>query len=148
MANPRTIAKLESRIHERVAHCLEFELADPRVGMITLTGVKLSPDLSLADIRYTVLGGASERSKAEHMLQSAAGFIQRQVGSVLSMRRTPTLRFHFDASLEESRRLDQLIAGALERDKEIHSKGQAAAEPLTDAEDEDSGELDEAEPGG
>ena len=53
MANPRTIAKLESRIHERVAHCLEFELADPRVGMITLTGVKLSPDLSLASAQST-----------------------------------------------------------------------------------------------
>ena len=90
-----------------------------------------------------MLGGTSERSKAEHMLQSAAGFIQRQVGRVLTMRRTPTLRFHFDASLEEARRLDQLIAGALERDKEINSKGQATAQPTTD--DEEPGDLDQEE---
>jgi ribosome-binding factor A len=143
MANPRTIAKLEARIHERISHCLEFELNDPRTGMITLTGVKLSVDLSLADVRYTVLGGASERSKAEHMLGSAAGFIQRQVGRVLTMRRTPTLRFHYDESLEEARRLDQLIAGALERDRQIHASGQAP--PIEDPESDAEPDPDEVE---
>ena len=142
MANPRTIAKLEARIHELVSYCLEFELSDPRTWMITLTGVTLSPDLSFADVRYTVYGGAAERSKAEHMLASAAGFIQRQVGRVLSMRRTPTLRFHYDESLEEARRVDQLIAGALERDRLIQSQGQAPPIPAEDeleagADDED-----------
>jgi len=123
MASPRTIAKIEARIHERAAYCLQFELADPRSGMITLTGVKLSPDLSIARIRYTVLGGPAERSKAEHMLASAAGFIQRQVGRVLDMRRTPTLHFHYDEGLEEARRVEDLIAQALERDKRIHQEG-------------------------
>jgi ribosome-binding factor A len=125
MANPRTIAKLEARIHERVAYCLDFEVSDPRAGMITVTGVKLSTDLSIADVRYTVLGEAADRSKAEHMLASAAGFIQRQVGRVLSMRRTPTLRFHYDESLVEAQRLDRLIADALQRDREIHAQGKA-----------------------
>ncbi len=142
MANPRTIAKLESRIHERVAYALEFEVSDPRAGMITLTGVKLTSDLSLADIRYTVLGGTGERTKAEHMLASAAGFIQRQVGRVLSMRRTPTLRFHYDESLERSLRLDSLIAGALERDRKIHDAGHAPEAPAADGspDSEDEGE--------
>lgn len=129
MASPRTIAKLEARIHERVSHCIEFEIADPRGGMITLTSVKLSSDLSIAHIRYTVFGGAAERSKAEHMLESAAGFIQRQLGRVLTMRRTPALRFHYDESLEESRRLDDLIHSALERDLKIHESGHAPPQP-------------------
>ncbi|MEO6708134.1 MAG: 30S ribosome-binding factor RbfA [Planctomycetota bacterium] len=151
MASPRTIAKLEARIHERVAHCIEFEIADPRGGMITLTGVKLSTDLSIAHVRYTVFGGTSERSKAEHMLESAAGFIQRQVGRVLSMRRTPALRFHYDESLEEARRLDELIHEALERDQEIHQSGHAppisgelATDPTLAADADDSGDEDEA----
>lgn len=133
MANPRTIAKIEARIHERAAHCIQFEISDPRAGMITLTGVKLSPDLSIARIRYTVLGGASERSKAEHMLASAAGFIQRQVGRVLDMRRTPTLHFHYDEAAEEARRVDSLISQALQRDREIHASGHAETEPTVEA---------------
>jgi len=145
VASPRTIAKLEARIHERAAHCIEFELADPRGGMITLTGVKLSPDLSIAHIRYTVLGGASERVKAEHMLESAAGFIQRQVARVLDMRRTPALKFHYDESLEEAIRLDGLIHSALERDRRIHETGKA---PPDGSEPEESapGDSDEGPP--
>jgi ribosome-binding factor A len=93
--------------------------------MLTVTGVELSSDLSVADVRYTVLGGAGERAKAEHMLQSARGFIQRQLSRVLSMRRTPTLRFHYDESVEKAERLDRLIAGALERDRKIQEQGRA-----------------------
>ena len=48
MANPRSIARLEARIHERVAHCLEFEVSDPRSAFITVTKVELSTDLSIA----------------------------------------------------------------------------------------------------
>lgn len=125
MASERTIAKLEARIHERVAYCLDFEIADPRAGMITVTGVKLSSDLSVANVRFTVLGDSAERNKAEHMLASAAGFIQRQLGRVLDMRRTPTLKFHYDESLDEARRVDRLIADALERDTRIKSDGRA-----------------------
>lgn len=143
MASPRTIAKLEARIHERAAYCLQFELADPRAGMITLTGVKLSPDLSIARIRYTVLGGPAERSKALHMLDSAAGFIQRQVGRVLDMRRTPTLHFHYDESLDEAIRVDSLIAKALERDREIHDQGRAAESKPLDAR---AGDEDRSDP--
>ena len=99
--------------------------------MITVTGVKLSTDLSVADVRYTVLGGPAERAKAEHRLQSARGFNQRQLARVLSMRRTPTLRFHYDESVEEAARLDRLIAGALERDREIHEQGRASIDPAS-----------------
>lgn len=144
MASERTIAKLEARIHERVAYCLDFEIADPRAGMITVTGVKLSSDLSVANVRFTVLGDSGERTKAEHMLASAAGFIQRQLGRVLDMRRTPTLKFHYDESLDEARRVDRLIADALQRDTKIKSEGRAPVDSGTkagdsEAKDESSG---------
>ena len=123
MANPRTIARLEAQILRRAAHCLQFEVSDPRATFITLTGVELSKDLANAKVSYSVLGDETERSKAEHMLESATGFIQRQVASILSTRVTPRLRFVYDASLEEAARLDLLIREARDRDREINPDG-------------------------
>jgi ribosome-binding factor A len=123
MVNPRTIAKLEARIHERAAHALEFEVRDPRATFITITRVELSPDLSIAKVYYSVLGTKSDRSKAEHMLASAGGFIQRQVARVLDTRRVPRLVWHFDESLIKAQELDKAIQKALERDKVIAETG-------------------------
>ena len=85
MANPRTIARLEARILERAAVCLQSEVSDPRASFITVTRVKLSPDLSSGRIYYSVLGTEGDKSKAEHMLESAAGFLQRQIALAIQM---------------------------------------------------------------
>jgi len=120
MANPRTIARLEARILERAAYCLQFELADPRGSFITLTRVKLSSDLSVARIYYSVLGGPSEKSKAGHMLEHAGGFIQRQVARVLELRRMPRLVWQADESAEQAADIARLIREARERDMAIN----------------------------
>jgi ribosome-binding factor A len=121
--NPRTKARLEARILERAAHAIEFEVRDPRATFITLTRVELSPDLSIAKIYWSVLGGPGDRSKAEHMLESAGGFIQRQVARVLETRRVPRLAWYFDESLIKAQELDKAIRAALERDKVIAETG-------------------------
>jgi ribosome-binding factor A len=125
MASQRTIARLEARIHERAAHCLEFEIADPRACFITITRVELATDLASGKIHYSVLGSAADRSRAKHMLESAAGYIQRRVARVLEMRRVPHLRWIYDDSIERAAKLDKAIHDALERDQEIHAKGRA-----------------------
>lgn len=125
MANPRTIARLEARILERAAYCVEFELRDPRAGMVTITRVELSSDLSSGKIFYSVLGTEAEKSKAAHMLDSAAGFIQRKVARVLEMRRIPHLRWVYDKSIEEAARMDDVISSAIERDQDIQAEGKA-----------------------
>ena len=125
MANPRTIARLEARILERAAHCVAFELNDPRAGMVTVTRVELSSDLTSGKIYYSVLGSAADKSKAAHMLESAAGFIQRKVARVLDLRRVPHLRWVFDESIENAARLDDRIREALERDRRIQAEGHA-----------------------
>lgn len=143
MATPRTIARLEARIQERAAYCLEFELSDPRTAFITITRVELTPDLVSGKIHYSVLGDEGERSKARHMLKSAAGYIQRQVGRVLQLRRIPRLDWYYDDSLALAARMDDLIRGAIERDEQIHDHGASDEAP----EDSDSagapGETDE-----
>lgn len=141
MANPRTIARLEARIHERAAHCLQFEIRDPRATFVTITKVELSPDITSGRIHWSVLGGQAERSKAEHMLRSAAGFIQRQVAGVLSLRRMPHLRWVYDDSLEVADQMDRLIREARERDRAI-SGGEAAADLARPAAEDDDAEDD------
>ena len=132
MANARTIARLEARIRERAAYCLEFEIKDPRASFITITKVELASDIASGKIHYSVLGDASEHSKAEHMLESASGYIQRQVARVLQLRRMPHLRWVYDDSLAEASRMDQLIKEARERDQEISGGEEGEAEGATE----------------
>jgi ribosome-binding factor A len=147
MANPRTKARLEARIQERAAYCLQFEIRDPRASFVTITRVELSPDLTSGRIHYSVLGGQPERSKAEHMLRSAAGFIQRQVARVLTLRRMPHLRWVYDDSLEVADNMDRLIREARERDRAISGvvEDDAGGDVQDDEDDEvgEDGELDE-----
>jgi ribosome-binding factor A len=154
MANPRTIARLQARIHERAAHCLQFELNDPRASFITITKVKLSPDVTSGKIYYSVLGDDGDKSRAEHMLKSAAGFIQRQVSRVLQVRRMPHLRWVYDETLENAQHIDQLIREARARDRAINPTaaedevaqprpGDAAHSRADDALDADLGDFDE-----
>ncbi|QDU68251.1 30S ribosome-binding factor RbfA [Engelhardtia mirabilis] len=132
MANPRTIAKLQARILERAAYCVEFELNDPRVGMITLTRCELSSDLAHAKIFFTVLGGPTERRKTERALESAAGFVQRQLGRVLRTRKIPRVRWAFDESVEYADEMDRMIREALQRDQQIRPRGHEDEGPALD----------------
>lgn len=110
---------MESRIRERAAYCLQFELNDPRSGLVTITRVELAQDLSSGKIFYSTLGDQADRNKCKAMLASAAGFIQRQVARVLETRTVPHLSFHFDESLERASNMDRLINEALKKDGEV-----------------------------
>lgn len=119
MANPRSIARMESRIKERAAYCLQFELNDPRAGLVTITKVELAQDLSTVKIYYSALGSESDHHKFGAMLESAAGFVQRQIARVLQTRSVPRLSFVFDDSIERAASMDRLISEAIRRDDEI-----------------------------
>jgi len=120
VADARTIAKLEARILERAATILISEVNDPRASFITVTRVKLSHDLQSGRIYYSVLGTQGDKSKAAHMLESAGGFLQRQIGRVLQLRRMPRLTWMFDESMERADELDKLIREARARDRAIN----------------------------
>ena len=120
MANPRTKARLEARILERVATLLEFELNDPRASFITVTSVTLSEDLGLATIRYSVFGTEGDRSKVQHMLEDATGFVRSKIGRVLRVRRIPALKWRYDDTIELQDKMERTIRDAMERDKSIN----------------------------
>ncbi len=119
MANPRTIARIEARIQERAAIVLQQEISDPRSNFITVTRVEMKPDLLSGKIFYSVYGTDGEISKAKHMLEHAAGFIQRQIAPALNLRRMPHLKWVYDESVGQSSNLEILIQEARQRDSEI-----------------------------
>jgi len=125
MTNPRVKARIEARIQERVAHCVEFELNDPRATFITITRVEVSDDLSSAKVFYSVYGSEGDKSRTAHMLDDATGFVKRQLGRVLKTRRVPGLRWIYDDSIERTAQMHATIQEALEKDRALNPSAHA-----------------------
>jgi ribosome-binding factor A len=125
MVQPRVKARIQARIQERVAHCVEFELNDPRAAFITITRVEVSDDLSSAKIFYSVYGTEGDKSRVARMLVDATGFVKKQVGRVLQTRRIPALLWIYDDSIERAAQMDKTIREALERDRSINPAAHA-----------------------
>jgi ribosome-binding factor A len=113
MANQQRQSRVADQIQRELSGLLRAELKDPRVGMITLTGVEVSPDLAHASIFFTTLGDAESLSRTEVGLRHAAGFLRTQLGKRLKLRVTPELHFRHDVSVERGVRLSQLIDAAV-----------------------------------
>ncbi|HEY3934649.1 MAG TPA: 30S ribosome-binding factor RbfA [Gemmatimonadales bacterium] len=96
---------------------LRGEVRDPRVTMVTVSGVEVTRDLGHATIRVAPHGTAEEKDAAIVGLQSAAGYLRRMVAKTLTTRTVPELHFVLDRGLEHARRIDELLAG-LKRDGE------------------------------
>jgi ribosome-binding factor A len=84
-------------------------LKDPRIGMVTVTGVTVTPDLGEATVYVSVLGNARKRAATLAGLESARGVLQGRVGRELTLRRTPTLAFAYDDAVERGVRMTKLI---------------------------------------
>ena len=82
---------------------------DPGIGFITLTHVKVSPDLQLARVYYTTMGDPKARRETEKALARATPFFRRQVGQRLQLRRVPEIEFHFDESVGHQDRVEQIL---------------------------------------
>jgi ribosome-binding factor A len=84
-------------------------LKDPRIGFVTLTGVRTTKDLSLATVYVSVLGSEEEQARTLDGLRSAHGVLQAQVARELGTRRTPVLTFEYDPAIERGVRLTKII---------------------------------------
>lgn len=101
--------KVAETIHEIICSILSRGLNDPRIGFVTITAVELTDDLSLARIYFTVIGDDKAKKDTEAGLNSAKGFIRREVGKNLTIRHTPELLFKYDSSLDYASRIDSLL---------------------------------------
>ena len=104
--------KLGDLIQRELSELLQRELRDPRVGMITITGVDVSPDFSHAKVLYTTLDPA-HIDDASKGLKRAAGFLRSQLARRIKLYTTPELRFEYDESVERGDRLSRLIDQAV-----------------------------------
>lgn len=102
---PQKVADL---IQRELSDLLRRELRDPRVGMVTLTSVDVSPDFSHAKVLFTCLD-PTHAEEAAHGLRRAAGFLRSQLARRLKLYATPELRFEYDESIERGDRLHRLI---------------------------------------
>jgi ribosome-binding factor A len=107
--------KLADQIKKQVSLIIDRKLKDPRKGFITLTGVKLSRDLRIASIYYTILGDEEQHRKSQQVLESGKNFIRSELAPNIKLRYTPELRFFYDDSLEYSEHIENLL-------KKIHSQ--------------------------
>jgi ribosome-binding factor A len=100
------------RVNESVREVLSEslgELNDPRIGLVTVTGVETSPDLRSARVFVSVLGSERKRSESLAGLQAAHGVLQARIGRELRLKRTPQLAFEYDPSVERGVQMSRLI---------------------------------------
>lgn len=113
MANPTRLRRVADQIQRELSDLIHSEVKDPRIGMVTLTGVDVSSDLAHAKVYFTSLTD-QQHEETRQGLQRAAGFLRSKLGPRLRIHNTPELHFHYDASIEEGVRLSKLIDEAVQ----------------------------------
>jgi ribosome-binding factor A len=114
----RRTDRIADELQALVAGLLLREIKDPRIGLVTVTKVKISPDLRHARVYFSTLGNEQQRTQSLRGLTSAAGFIRSQVARRLNLRVAPAIAFEFDDSLEQAERVARLLKDALPGDSE------------------------------
>ncbi len=110
---PRT-RRIAEQIQRELADLIRVELKDPRVtGLITVTGVEVSPDQSHAKVFFTILGDDSRKDETVEGLTRAGGFLRSQLAQRMKLRTVPELHFKYDASVERGIKLTRLIDEAV-----------------------------------
>lgn len=124
--------RVRDLIKEEISRIIQYELKDPGIGFVTITGVELSDDLKHAKIFYSVLGNEEAKKESSSALKRACGFIQHEIGRRLRLKYTPEIYFHFDPSVEYGAHIERLI-------KKIHESQVSTEEDLPSGEDEKDG---------
>ncbi|MFQ5480734.1 MAG: 30S ribosome-binding factor RbfA [Thermodesulfobacteriota bacterium] len=106
----------DSILREIASMLQRGEIGDPRIGFVTITHVKLSPDLKEAKIYFSQIGSDEDKKNSAEGLDSAVGYIRRNLGHRLKLRSVPKLRFYFDDTLEYAEHIDDLLKGITKED--------------------------------
>jgi ribosome-binding factor A len=102
----RQVAEL---LHQEISLLIQRQARDPRLGFVTVTDVEVTPDLRLATVYVSVMGGDDEVKQTLAGLKNATGFFRHELGGTLSLRFVPELSFRLDESLEQGLHIDQLL---------------------------------------
>jgi ribosome-binding factor A len=102
--------RVDEAVRAVLSDAITQDLKDPRVGFVTVTAVKTSPDLRHARVYVSVLGDDAEREESLEGLRSAHGFLQARVAAELRLKHTPTLEFAYDDTVERGMRINELLS--------------------------------------
>lgn len=147
MADPARARRMAGRIKQIVATGIETQVKDPRLGMVTITDVKLTGDLHDATVFYTVFGDQNAQDESARALESAKGVLRSEVGRQTGVRFTPTLAFVLDAIPDTAKHIEALLATAAEVDARVEQVRQDArpageADPYRKPREPDEDELE------
>jgi ribosome-binding factor A len=132
--------RIADHIKDEVSQLLAFEVKDPSVGLLTVTHVKITSDMGLAHVYYTLVGDEVEKRKTERALDRATAFVRRRLAENMNMRRAPDIRFHYDENVERQERVETLLRQiAAERaEREAQAAAEVAPEPTRTPGDDDA----------
>ncbi|MCP5162710.1 MAG: 30S ribosome-binding factor RbfA [Hahellaceae bacterium] len=138
---PREFSRLDriaDQMQRELANLVRNSMKDPRLGMVTINGVRVAKDLGYADVYITLLSvdevfeSSPEVKETLAVLNHAAGFLRSELGRLMMLRVIPRLRFHFDSSVGYGRHMSYLIREAREKDQEdAQSRGDVSEESGT-----------------
>lgn len=101
--------RLGGQIQQEISDIISRKVKDPRLGFVTVTGVKMSPDLRYATVYITVMGVDEDADRSMTCLASASSFIRHELGGRLHVKHIPELRFHIDEAALRGRRIDSIL---------------------------------------
>jgi ribosome-binding factor A len=109
MATSGRMRRVNELIREVLGAAISADLKDPRIGFVTVTSVETTADLRTSRVYVSVLGDETEREETMAGLNSARGVLQSRIGREVTMKRTPTLSFHYDETIEKGVRISEML---------------------------------------
>ena len=133
MASSRP-SRVGDQLRVEIADLLAREVQDPGIGFLTVTHVKVTPDLQQARVYYTTLGDEKARRESRRALERVTPFLRRRIGQRLRLKRVPELQFFFDEAVERGDRIEQIL-------QELHAeRGERAAQAVTGSDEREDDE--------
>jgi ribosome-binding factor A len=127
----RRTERVASTIQQELALIIMRELNDPRlIGLPSITRVKVSPDLSIADVYMSIMGTEGQQTAAINALRHSAGLLRLKLTKQLTLRVAPFLKFHIDENLKREMNVLQLLQKVREENEEAERRAQQAAQPI------------------
>jgi len=122
------VERIAAQIREELSQMIATEVSDPGVGLVTVTRVKVTADLSLARVYWTVLGEAKERKETAKALNRTVPYLRHLLSQRLTLRRAPEITFQYDESVAAQDRIERIIQD-LHTEREQHPELNALVEP-------------------
>ena len=121
MAQGARPERVGEAIRQELSVILQRDVHDPGIGFVTLTRVKVSPDLQVVRVFYTVIGDEKTRKETAKALTRATPFLRHQIGDRVRLRRVPELHFQYDEDIEKQDRIEKILLD-LQREREEREK--------------------------